>query len=213
MKKQGMQYQSPGIKVQVAVLGGAFDPITRAHMQIASFVLDTGPTFDEVWIMPCYRHIYNKKMASPPHRLAMCSLAASKDCRVKISDYEIKNAFIGGTYHLMKKLLDEEFIKDTYEISLIIGLDNANTFNSWVEHGALEKIIRFVVVPRQGVAINTDVNWYLNPPHIYLEADKPIMKVSSTRVRELLRRGKYEKVRDFLDPDVFLYIREHKLYR
>jgi nicotinate-nucleotide adenylyltransferase len=201
------------MKKQAAVLGGAFDPITRAHIQIALFVLDRNLAFDEVWIMPCYRHIYDKKMASHRHRLAMCSIAASKESRVKVCDYEIRNEFIGGTYHLMKKLLKEEFIKDRFIISLIIGLDNANTFHSWVEHEALRKLIRFVVVPRQGVSVDPDVDWYRKPPHIYLEADKPIMKVSSTQVRELLHHGEYHKAEELLDPAVFAYIRKHVLYR
>ncbi|MBN1699039.1 MAG: nicotinate (nicotinamide) nucleotide adenylyltransferase [Spirochaetales bacterium] len=207
------RYRGREKKIQVAILGGAFNPVTRAHIEIASFVLDTVRIFDVVWIMPCFTHIFNKRLASPEHRLTMCSMAASKDARVEVCDYEIRNEFSGGTYYLMKKLLDEAFIKEGYEISLIIGLDNANAFHTWVEYEALEKLVRFVVVPRQGVAVDNTVEWYRKPPHMYLSADKPIMKVSSTQVRELLKDKKDIEASRYLDPAVFAYIVEHGLYR
>jgi len=58
------QYQSLGRKIKVAILGGAFDCITNGHVQVAKFVLDTSKTFDEVWLMPCYSHIFGKNLAS-----------------------------------------------------------------------------------------------------------------------------------------------------
>lgn len=203
---------SPLKKMNVAILGGAFNPITRGHIQIASFVLKAGKIFDKVWLMPCFKHIYSKKMAEAVHRLAMCELAAAKHDFVKVFDYEIRKKFDQGTYYLMKELLEEEFVQNRYDFSLIIGQDNANTFDYWVEHAALQKLIRFIVVPRQGINIDPSVDWYLKSPHIYLAADKPIMKVSSTLVRELLKRRKFSKVRRLLDPDVFDYIKTHRLY-
>jgi nicotinate-nucleotide adenylyltransferase len=203
---------TPLRKMNVAILGGAFNPITRGHIQVASFVLDAGKIFDEVWLMPCFKHIYSKKMAESGHRLAMCELAAAKHGFVKVFDYEIRKKFDQGTYYLMKELLDEDFVQNRYDFSLIIGQDNANTFDHWVEHTALQKLIRFIVVPRQGIDIDPSVDWYLKPPHLYLAADKPIMKVSSTLVRGLLKKRKFSRAGRLLDPDVFDYIKIHHLY-
>ena len=199
-------------KVNIAILGGAFNPITMGHIQIALFVLKAGKIFDEVWIMPCYKHIYSKKMAETHHRLAMCTIAASKDERVKVCDYEIKKKFERGTYYLIKQLLEENFVQHRYNFSLIIGQDNANIFDKWVKHEALQKMIRFVIVPRQGVNTDTSVNWYLKSPHMYLAADKPVIKVSSTQVRELLKKKQYSEVHGLLDIDVLAYIRKNNLY-
>ncbi len=40
-------------KKSVAILGGSFDPPTISHLQLASETLNTCPTIDEVWIIPC----------------------------------------------------------------------------------------------------------------------------------------------------------------
>ena len=75
IKRREQQYNTLGRKYKIAILGGAMNPITVGHIQIAQFVLNTSKTFDEVWIMPIFKHMYNKEIASAKDRLAMCELA------------------------------------------------------------------------------------------------------------------------------------------
>jgi len=82
------QYRTLGRKVKVALLGGAFNPITKAHIQMAQFVLNTSGEFDEVWLMPAYDHMNGKQMESAEHRLEMCRIASQVDGRIKVFDYE-----------------------------------------------------------------------------------------------------------------------------
>jgi nicotinate (nicotinamide) nucleotide adenylyltransferase len=212
------QYKSLGRKVKTAILGGAFDPITVGHIQIAKYVLDVSRTFDEVHIMPCYGHMSGKGMASAKHRLAMCEIAA-RNGRIKVFDYEIKNKLSSETYQTVKLLLEEDFAKNQYDYSWIIGMDNANTFDRWVNYQLLEQMIRFVVVPRTGYSMDPKATWYLRPPHIFLGcAEKPIMDVSSTQVRGFLKdffaqSGRCDFIGKYLDQEVFRYIQKHKLYR
>jgi len=49
------------IKTNVAILGGAFDPITIGHVQVAEQVLAKG-LVDEVWFMPCFKHRFGKRL-------------------------------------------------------------------------------------------------------------------------------------------------------
>ena len=217
IERRKLQYKSLGRKLKVALLGGAFDPIHVGHIQLAKFVLDTSQTFDEVWLVPCYEHMFAKEMIAAEHRLAMCEFAAAEDGRIRVCDYEIKNKLRGETYHFVKRLLEEDFAKDECNFSLIIGQDNANGFESWVNYELLEKMIRFVVVPRKGTEVDPEVQWYFKQPHIYLAGDdSPIADISSTNVRQifkaytLLDRRKALEV--FLHPDVYAYAREHNLY-
>ena len=46
----------------IAILGGAFNPITIGHIATANFVLNNLSIIDEVWISPVYKHIFNKDM-------------------------------------------------------------------------------------------------------------------------------------------------------
>ena len=226
IKSRKEQYHSLGRKIKVAILGGAFDPPTIGHIKLAQFVLNVSKTFDEVWLTPCAKHMYNKDMESFEDRLKMCELMVKCDGRLKVFDYEGRKNLGGETYQFVKTLLGEKFAKDEYDFSLIIGQDNANTFDKWVNYEDLEKMIRFVVVPREGEERNIDSDWYLNPPHIYLCGDTKIPNISSTEIRALINRSKFihdvlnseafdeliEEVAANTSNDVVKYIQKHKLY-
>lgn len=207
-----LQYKSLGRKTKVAILGGAFDPITLGHIQSAQFVLNTSGEFDEVWLMPAYNHMYGKKMADANHRLKMCEYAAQVDGRIKVFNYEIKNELAGETFNFFKRLKTDKELNEIFNFSMIIGEDNANTFDKWVNYKELERMVRFVVIPRKGVQLDPNVNWFLKPPHIYLNAETDIMKISSTEVRENLK-SKWPGAVEGLDPKVLKYIIDNKLYR
>jgi len=220
------QYQGLGRKTKVAILGGAFNPITNGHIEVAQFVLNTSKTFDEVWLMPCYTHMYNKKLESPEDRLEMCRIASSADARIKVFDYEIRKQLRGETFHLVKQLLGEDFARHEYDFSMIIGMDNANTFDKWVNYEDLERMMRFVVIPRTGENPDPSVQWYLRPPHIVLHPERPLRNISSTRIRDELDkfwRGKREGythsnysldfLKDNMNEAVISYITLNGLYK
>jgi nicotinic acid mononucleotide adenylyltransferase len=108
-------------------------------------------------------------------------------------------------------------------------MDNANTFNKWVNYEHLEKMIRFIVVPRLGEVRDEAVDWYLKEPHVLLQHDEEQLKqISSTDIRnkfklyyksmsapnnqvEIDRYGSF--LTDNLDLNVFDYIITKNLYR
>jgi len=216
-----LQYQSLGRKKRVAIYGGAFDPITIGHIQVAQFVLNTSGHFDEVWLMPTYKHMYNKKMQSTEDRLEMCNIASQVDARIKVFDYEIRHELAGETFKLSKMLLNDTDYED-YDFSFIMGQDNANTFHNWVNYEHLERLMKFVVVPRKGVERNLDIDWYFNKPHIFLnnEEETNIIEISSTVVRSMLKNihssgytsEREKNLKKYVDLNVIDYIFKHKLY-
>lgn len=212
INNRSIQYKTLGRKTKVAILGGAFNPITIGHIQLAQFVLNTSGQFDEVWLMPAYNHMYGKDMVSAEHRLKMCELASQIDGRIKVFDYEIKNQLAGETYNLFKRLKLEDELNNNYNFSLIIGLDNANSFDKWVNYEELERMVRFVVVPRKGYTRDENVDWYLQPPHIYLNGETDIIEISSTEIRNMFNESN-DNVKKFLDENVYNYIVENGLYR
>lgn len=212
IESRQQQYKALGRKVKVALFGGAFDPITAGHIQVAKHVLDNAVEFDEVWIVPCWQHLYGKKMADAEHRLAMVELACKCDGRLKVCDYEVKHQLAGETYHFVKRLMAEQYANKRYNFSYIIGQDNANSFDRWYNFSYLEKAIRFVVVPRAGIEPDTKAQWYRNGFHIALPPCPDLVQISSTKVRELVFRSMYDEAKKFLDPKVHDYIMEHKLY-
>ena len=154
-------------------------------------------------------------MAPARHRIKMCEIAARHDIRIKASSYEIDHRFRGETYHLLKKLLAEDF-NDTYHFSWIIGLDNAIEFDKWAHPEELKEMIGFIIIPRFGVPyIPSPNDWFLRPPHIYLALDMenyPLAKVSSTMARESVAAKNWEGVSRIVAPEVLAYIRKNRLY-
>jgi nicotinate-nucleotide adenylyltransferase len=220
--KRADQYKTLGRKTKVAILGLAGNPIHKGHIQLAQFVLNTSGQFDEVWLMPAYNHMYNKNMVSAEHRLEMCKIAAKVDNRIKVFDYEIKNQLKGETYYFFKRLKEEKELTEKYQFAMIIGLDNANTFNKWVNYQELESLAQFVIVPRSGIERDINVNWYLQKPHIFLNYENNIPEISSTEIREKIygynklppevKMIVKAKLLPFIDENVFDYMIENKLY-
>ena len=79
IKDRRDQYHSLGRKTRVALFGGAFDPVTRGHIDTAQFVLevceDIDEGIDEVWLCPCFHHISSKAMSPADVRVCMCQCA------------------------------------------------------------------------------------------------------------------------------------------
>ncbi len=59
--------------MQVALLGGSFNPPHVGHLLAAHYVRASQPV-DEVWLMPSFHHPFGKQLTSFEHRLAMCEL-------------------------------------------------------------------------------------------------------------------------------------------
>jgi nicotinate-nucleotide adenylyltransferase len=223
IRQREKQYRAYGRKLKTVILGGAFDPITPGHIQLAEFLLNFSKEFDEVWIMPCFKHMFGKKMQSPEHRLEMCRLATKYDRRIFVSDYEIRKKLGGETYHMVKNLLNEDVAKNERNFSIAMGMDNANTFDKWANYQDLERMIRCVIIPRTGVEMVKN-GWYLKPPHMLLVPEKPLLEISSTEVRKNVKLywetyRKFPtllKVLDspkFIHPDVMKYIQKNGLYK
>ena len=209
IKRRGKQYRSLGRKTSVAVFGLAGDPATIGHLRSAQYILEASRAFDEVWLMPCFRHMHNKAMVAAEHRLEMCRLAAVNDGRIRVCDFEIANELSGETYQTVKRMLEVE--GESHALSFVIGMDNANDFDTWVNYEELERLVPFVVIPRKGYT--PKASWFYREPHIYLgDNENPIPEISSTEFRRLYASND-PAARDAVTPEVYDYIEQHGLYK
>jgi nicotinate-nucleotide adenylyltransferase len=62
--------------MRVAVYGGSFNPPHVAHQLALTYVLATAQV-DEVWMVPTFKHPFDKALAPFSDRAKMCELAAS----------------------------------------------------------------------------------------------------------------------------------------
>ena len=224
---------------KIAILGGSFNPVTKAHLQIARYVYDH-IDFNEVWLSPCYNHLQKTGLEDFGHRYKMCEIAIKPyGDFIKVSNWEMIEGLDGSAYSLMsriKKDYDSGIVcgqSGKVDFSYIIGMDQANNFHTWKNWNELQRMVNFIVIPRMGVEADPNITWYLNPPHIYMNNSFPIMEASSTKIREMLKKirtvplQKYnpdssiemlykkhatDELVNIIDMNVLEYICKNKLY-
>ena len=179
--------------MRVAFFGGSFNPPHVAHQLVALYVLETAAV-DELWLVPCFKHPFDKALAPYQHRLRMCELAtAALGPRVRVSDVEARLSGDSRTL-ITLKALRAEF--PTHDFSLVVGADIEPELPLW--YGAEELLRTFprIVVGRGGFAGGG--------------GGLAMPAVSSTEVRARLARG--DAVTTLLPRSVEAYIRDHGLY-
>lgn len=197
---------------KVGIFGGAFNPPTIGHMETVGVVFDHAPDIDEIWVMPCFDHSYGKKMSPAQDRLAMCQLAFQDDSRVKVWDYEIQNECDGAAYKTLNKIFEDGALVSKYSFAWIIGSDNAQGFGNWYRYEDLRDMIEFLVVPRPGSPI-VQVPGSMESKHQqHRVVGHHNHFISSTNIRHWIAKGADDAARQWLDPKVFDYIKENKLY-
>jgi len=60
IERRMLQYSGRGRKTQVAIIGGAFDPVTNSHIKLAQFILNVSRWADEVWLCQ-HTNIWTRK--------------------------------------------------------------------------------------------------------------------------------------------------------
>ncbi|MDR3049660.1 MAG: nicotinate-nucleotide adenylyltransferase [Elusimicrobiota bacterium] len=189
---------------KIAIFGGSFDPIHKAHIEMAQLALND---FDlkEIIFIPAYKPPHKKEQfACAKERLSMLKLAVGSLAKMSISLYEIEKKTIVYSYQTA------DYFQSLYpadEILLLIGGDSLAGLSSWKNIDILASKYRFIAVNRVGVKIDANTR-YLDR---CLFSKKRVHNMSSTQIRAMLECGN-EAAADFLDSKVYAYIKEHKLY-
>ena len=178
--------------MRVAFYGGSFNPPHVAHQLVALYVLETAAV-DELWLIPCAKHPFDKILAPFEHRQRMCELAAAAlGPRVRVSDIENR---LGGESRTLVTLRALQADHPDHEFHLVVGADIEPELRLWYGAGELLRDIPRIVVGRSGFGDH---------------AGLAMPAVSSTEVRTRIARG--ESVAPLVPRPVDAYIREHHLY-
>jgi nicotinate-nucleotide adenylyltransferase len=178
--------------MRVAFFGGSFNPPHVAHQLVALYVLETAAV-DELWLVPCCKHPFDKALAPCAHRLRMCELAAAAlGPRVKVSDIELR---LGGESHTLVTIKALRAEHPEHEFLLVVGADIEPELSLWYGADELLRTVPRIVIGRGGFAGGSEL---------------AMPALSSTEVRARLGRG--EPVAGLVPRAVERYIREQGLY-
>lgn len=178
--------------MRVAFFGGSFNPPHVAHQLLALYVLETEPV-DELWLVPCWKHPFDKPLEPYADRLQMCQRAvAGLGARAKVSDIEGRLGGESRTLLTIKALRRE---RPECELQLVVGADVESELASWYGAEELLQTVPRIVVGRGARAGKSAV---------------AMPAVSSTEIRRRLAAG--ESVAGLVSNGVAAYIRERRLY-
>lgn len=177
--------------MNIAIYGGAFNPPTLGHKHVIDAVL--GHTdIDWVYVIPSYKHMYNKNMVPFENRLVMCKEAFGDIPNVTVltSERTISNMSCysgdGSTIELLDYIQEcnrMDGSSDNYHI--VIGADNADTIDKWRDSDKLQQKANFIVIPRGDAPLPSNTPWYASNGHIYLNDIKPF-SCSSSMIRHII---------------------------
>ena len=191
--------------MRIGIFGGTFDPPHIAHLIIAEQARQQ-LRLHKVLFVPAHDppHKKGKAWATPAQRLAMLKLATSGVRGFEVSSIEIGRKGLSYTVDTLHELKSKFKNADFF---LIVGGDNFAQLDSWK---SVEEILRMatpVVYERDhGGATKT----LTNPP-TKISLHGPLLKISSTMIRERVRDG--VSIRFLVPAAVESYIQRHKLYQ
>jgi nicotinate-nucleotide adenylyltransferase len=198
--------------MNIAILGGSFDPPHKGHTSIAKRLLRLGYA-DQIWFVPCYGHPFNKKLLTSSQRLEMTKYL--EEGLTRVSDYEIKNKKTSYTLDTLN-FFAKKYPKD--EFTWIIGTDQIKDFTKWKKWQKIVNNFKLIIVPRIGFKsaekeLKKITKLAVSPENMILVGRKkfPPIHISSTLIRGEIRKNK--SISRFVPKKVEKYIIKHNLYK
>ena len=214
------QFQSGRIytTMKIGLYFGTFNPIHIGHLIIANYMADY-TDLDQVWLVVSPQNPLKKKksLLEDYHRLALVQEAILDNSKIKVSNIEFdlpKPSYTATTLAYLKEKYPN------HEFNLIMGEDNLRTFHKWKNYEAILEKHKLFVYPRvltlQEEKEVEDIgylpeNKLRNHPNVIVCDDVPVMKVSSSFIRQAIKDGK--DVRYLLSERVHKYLDEMNFYR
>jgi nicotinate-nucleotide adenylyltransferase len=181
--------------MNVCLFGGSFNPPHVAHVLAVAYVLSTEGV-DQVLVIPCYRHPFNKELAPFEHRFAMCERAMSVLPRTTVSRVE---QHLGGESRTLRTVEHLAAEHPDWRLRLLVGADILQEGRRWHAFERVTELAPPLVLGRAGVSSDG--------------APRPLLpEVSSSAIRAALAAGRRAELHALVPRDVLTYIEQHGLY-
>lgn len=194
-----------GATVKIGYMGGSFDPVHFGHLIAAQDAFEQHG-LDRVVFVPAAQAPLKPQevQTGPEDRLAMLRAATEGDERFAISDYELRKGGVSYTIDSVRHFRARHPHDDLY---WIVGGDQLPKMHLWKDIADLARLIRFIFLERPGhpAKARPDV-----PGLTLLRCDGHLIEISSTELRERIRRGL--SLEYFVPHKAIVYIQDKRLY-
>lgn len=187
--------------MRVGIYVGSFDPVHKGHKMVVDYLLNNDYV-DKVLVIPTGAYWDKTGIIPVNYRIDMWNYYKSDNIIIdnRYNDLEY-------TYMILDRLKEE--CDD--ELYLIIGADNVINFDKWKNYKEILNN-KILVIPREGIDIEKYLDKYDNKNNFILVDGFKEMDISSTNIRDLLKRKRYDEVEEYLDKEIIEYIKKNNLY-
>lgn len=190
--------------VKIGIFGGTFNPIHTGHLINAEYLRQEFGLDRILFVpanMPVHKHLAGQ--VSADDRMNMVERAIAGHSAFAASRIEIDRTEPSYTITTVRQLR-EHYHND--ELFLVIGGDSLAEIHTWKDVGELVDLVPIIVMRRHA-------NDQAMPAFKggYRMGSNPLIDISSTMVRDMVRRG--FGIRYMVPDSVQAYIEERGLYR
>jgi nicotinate-nucleotide adenylyltransferase len=204
--------------MNIGLYFGTFNPIHIGHLIISNYMADY-TDLDQVWLVVSPQNPLKKKssLLADYHRLAIVKVAIDDNLKLRASDIEFDMPRPSYTSDTLAYIKDKH---QEHQFHLIMGEDNLRTFHKWKNFENILENHKIYVYPRvltmQEEAEVEEIgylpkNELQNHDNVVVCDDAPVMKVSSSFIRQAIKDG--NDVRYLLTDSVHKYVEEMNFYR
>ncbi len=188
--------------MKLALYGGTFDPIHRAHLTVAAEAADRFG-LDQVWFITAGEPPHKPAGSTTPYELRqrMVEIACAADPRFHSPRLE-EGSGASYTIHTVERVRAGLTVED--RLFFLIGADAFAEIGSWYRSADVLAAVEFIVVSRPGYM-------YPVPEKARIQRLQTLaLPVSSSEIRRTLEQG---EMSDELPESVAKYITANALYR
>lgn len=195
--------------MKLGVFQGTFNPIHKAHLRVAEFVVNKY-NFDKFLFIPAYKPPHkNCDLSLAFHRLNMVKLAVSCNDKFSVSDIEYHRECKSYTYLTICELYKRYDVDG--KICFVIGTDAFKNIESWYEADKLKKFVKFIVFVREDNFHISSYDYLKEKGYDFEFQSLPFEDISSTELRNKIKNK--ENIECYVTKEVEDYIYKNELYK
>jgi len=202
----------------VAVIGGTYNPTTMAHINLGVLAAERLHV-DQVVYVPSkteflkeWKQMSSKEILSDETRIALLQQSIAECTRLTavVDDCEITGESSGKTYDTLK-LIKEKYHAD--QVYWVMGSDKLDELHRWYRSEELMKQYQFMVIQRDGDYVEELIAqdpWLSNFQNqiITCPAQENMQTISATKVRNAMKTGALEQIKELVPKAVYLYLKD-----
>jgi len=166
----------------VGLYFGSFNPIHIGHLIIANHILNE-LQLKQIWfiVSPLNPFKDSTNLMNEYDRLHLIQKATENDSRLEASNIEFSLSRPSYTIHTLAYLKERY---PSYSFSIIMGSDGFQNLDKWKNSEIIIRDYSLIIYKRPGFEINNTAKANI------AVMDAPLLQISSTHIRELIRAGK-----------------------